>query len=289
MSSLTNANFFVNQMSDNQGANQKKKRRVTCALLGLFILLMGGSLAWDRYWKNHDRNLARSLEGSGLEVEHRSGTLSITASPSTLPRTRRPDARDRYRDRFRSKGDAAEQQALARESAASAALSKGSQFHQLRSLNLTGDAFSNASMPLVAALGRDKKISSIGLFRTRVSDAGLLELESLRLASVLLGRNDAITKAGMARMADWTSLRNVSLYDGSLTDADLESLHGLTQLKTVNLIGKTVSTRAVDRLRSALPECEVKVHVSEVLETQPSTGEPSSSIDSTKEKGKKWL
>ena len=214
------------------------------------MLAFLGYRGWELHWRKQDENLARSLGGSGIEVTYLDRKLSVTARPISRSPKNPYDARNRYRT-------IAEQERERLSSLSAAVLEQALGFHELRTLNLTGEALSDAIMPSVVALVREKGITTIGLHETRITDTGFEQLAGLGLQSVLLGRN-SITGDGIEGMANWTSLQNVSFYQGAMSDANLEAAHELRQLETINLIGKSVGASDVDRLRSALPPSQHK-------------------------------
>ena len=245
---------------------RSKKERAAWALLVVFALAFLGYRGWELHLREQDEDLARTLGGSGIEVTYRHGRMSITATP----KSRSPKIPYGARNHYRPKNNGTEQERERLSSLSAAVLEKALGFHELHTLNLTGEALSDAIMPSVIELVREKGITTIGLHGTRITDTGFEQLAGLGLQSVLLGRN-LITDDGIEGMGNWTSLQNVSFYQGAMSDATLEAAQELRQLKTINLIGKSVNAGPVERLRSALPGCEVKVHVSEVLEDEPSS------------------
>ncbi len=79
-----------------------------------------------------------------------------------------------------------------------------------------------------------------------------------QLRSLTLYNCAHITEAGLCQLQAFKHLWELDLARTNATDKVLASLHGLTALRTLTLEGCRVSREALDRLRRALPNCEVK-------------------------------
>jgi len=67
-----------------------------------------------------------------------------------------------------------------------------------------------------------------------------------------------ISNDDLADLKDIAKLRGVELRDTRITDEGLKHLEGLTNLKHVDLQRTPVSRAAIDALKKALPETQVK-------------------------------
>jgi len=81
--------------------------------------------------------------------------------------------------------------------------------------------------------------------------AGLDDLEELDLT------DSSFTDVSMRHLHGLKKLQRLSLYQRGVTDAGLRHLEGMDSLQSIGLRRTNVSTEGVDRLREALPKCEI--------------------------------
>jgi hypothetical protein len=126
---------------------------------------------------------------------------------------------------------------------------------RLRFLDLAGTAVTNAALDQLIGL---KYLDSLGLAGTQVSDAGLTPLKLFpRLRSLYL-TDTAVSDAGLEHLASLPALTELGLAKTKITDAGLKNLIGLKNLKVLAVPKKGVTMSAVNQIKEALPELEVK-------------------------------
>jgi internalin A len=124
---------------------------------------------------------------------------------------------------------------------------------QLRELNLS---FTTITDP--QPIGTLDQLEKLSLFATPASDAWLFLFQGLtRLRLLRLGET-RITDAGLAHLRGLTQLRELDLTDTRVTDAGLIHLEGLVNLARLYLHGTNVTDSGIQRLRRALPHCDVQ-------------------------------
>ena len=108
---------------------------------------------------------------------------------------------------------------------------------------------------------RISSLKSLQLYEEGISDDGLAALVGLdKLRTLELNGCWRIRGPGYANLAGAKSLRTLNAYSMTIDDAAVDGLAKLTQLATLNLQPvEKLSSRRVERLRSALPVAEVKI------------------------------
>jgi Leucine Rich repeat len=91
----------------------------------------------------------------------------------------------------------------------------------------------------------------------KVTDAGLIVLESLPQLRFLSMPHTAVTDAGLAHLRQSRELELLDLDNSSITDAGLVHLRGLPRLRQLSLTGTKVTNRAVVALMQTIPGLEV--------------------------------
>ena len=92
----------------------------------------------------------------------------------------------------------------------------------------------------------------------RITDAWLRPIGKLPRLEILRLGYSHVTDVGMSRLEGLTCLRELDLSGTRVTDAGLEHLKGLTQLRKLDLRFAEVTAQGVNKLREALPKCEIQ-------------------------------
>ena len=122
-------------------------------------------------------------------------------------------------------------------------------------LNLVGDHIDNAQLDSLQPLS--KQLFALNLARTKVTDDGLKDLEGLSNLRRLHLENTKVSDAGLAHLKGLSNLEYLNLYGTQVTDAGLAELAGLKNLKSLYLWQTKVTPAGVERLKQALPKCEI--------------------------------
>jgi hypothetical protein len=126
---------------------------------------------------------------------------------------------------------------------------------RLRSLDLASTQITNAALDQLQGL---KYLDSLGLASTQINDAGLAQLKLLpRLRSLYL-TDTAVSDVGLEQLTALPALTELGLAKTKITDAGLTYLMGLKNLKLLSVSKKGVTMAAVNQLKEALPNLEVK-------------------------------
>jgi hypothetical protein len=102
------------------------------------------------------------------------------------------------------------------------------------------------------------RVDRIVLHQTLVGDLfldGLRSHEQLRNLSLNAPR---VSGAALQKLASLPNLRSLSLEDMQISDADIPHLAKLQQLKNLSLCDTRISREGAERLRQALPNCQVE-------------------------------
>ena len=157
-------------------------------------------------------------------------------------------------------------------------LARLAQLTELEELILLETNISDQGMESLADL---RNLKTLYLARTEVGDAGMEALAGLPQLKTLYAPHTQIGNAGVASLARLPSLTYLNLGGTKITDAALPTLSGMTQLKNLTLwpcditdeglphltnlqnlrelgIGPDISKEAVNRLRAALPNCNIR-------------------------------
>ena len=98
---------------------------------------------------------------------------------------------------------------------------------------------------------------SLHLGGTDVTDAGLVHLAGLTALKRLHLEKTKVSDAGLAHLASLESLSYLNLYQTGVTDAGLAHLEGLKNLKSLYLWQTQVTPDGAEKLRQALPDCNI--------------------------------
>ena len=123
--------------------------------------------------------------------------------------------------------------------------------------NLVGDHIDDGTLAALAPVSQ--QIESLNLARTKVTDDGLKAIEPLKNLQKLHLENTKIGDAGLTHLKDLGSLEYLNLYGTAVTDSGLTQLEGLKNLKSIYLWQTKVTPAGVEKLKAALPKCDVNV------------------------------
>jgi hypothetical protein len=106
-------------------------------------------------------------------------------------------------------------------------------------------------------LGALTGLRELTVCNATTTDAGLEYLGELTQLRKLDVHFMNVTDAGLRHVEHLTELRELDVRSCNITDVGLEHFRGLTQLEKLNLHGTQITERGVNRLREALPNCEI--------------------------------
>ncbi len=153
-----------------------------------------------------------------------------------------------------------------------------SRIANLRGISLRG---TNVTDEGLKHLNQNVLLRSLSLERTQISDKGLQYLSQLRSLEHINLRHTNVTGSGMQHLSELCNLEHLMLdvtqvddeglaqlgtlgklktllMDGTqVTDAGLRHLHGLSNLELLILPPDRTSPAELNRLREALPKCEI--------------------------------
>jgi Leucine-rich repeat (LRR) protein len=109
----------------------------------------------------------------------------------------------------------------------------------------------------LAAISKMKKLEDLNLLRTKVTNAGVASLTSLKLKRLNLDDIQAIDDGVVLHLAKMQSLEFLHLGKTSITDAGIGGLGSLANLKDLILNNTQVSETAVTELQAKLPKLKV--------------------------------
>lgn len=139
-------------------------------------------------------------------------------------------------------------------------------------LNLNGDHVDDAFLAQLDPLSQ--QIHTLNLARTKVSDDGLKAIENFKNLRRLHLENTKITDAGLTHLKNLTNLEYLNLYGTQVTDSGLSELEGLKNLRSVYLWQTKVTPDGAEKLKKALPQCQVNIGWEEPAKAEPAK-EPS--------------
>lgn len=104
-------------------------------------------------------------------------------------------------------------------------------------------------------------VRHLSLYGTPISDQSLLSISHMENLEILnVGRTE-IHGAGIDCLAACASLREFEADDSEISDDAVSNLACLRQVSTMTLIGTNMSQRGLERLRRALPRCNIIAEV----------------------------
>jgi hypothetical protein len=114
--------------------------------------------------------------------------------------------------------------------------------------------------PGLAELVDLPELEAINLFRTPVDDRAAVHLGKMAGLRFLGLADTNVTDAGVRELASITNLRILTLDRTAITDAAIPDLAKLKQLEELDLIDAKITAEGADRLREALPKCNIIVN-----------------------------
>jgi internalin A len=132
-------------------------------------------------------------------------------------------------------------------------LAEISSIASLTELNLSYGRLTDKGMDQLKSL---QNLTRLEVARTRVTDAGIASLKDLKNLAVLNLDDTKVTDKSLEVLKS-LRLQDLRLDGATITDAGVETLCAMTSLKSLNLYHTLVSEKAYQRLRQALPECQI--------------------------------
>ncbi|MBA3481520.1 MAG: hypothetical protein H0T51_06870 [Pirellulales bacterium] len=148
------------------------------------------------------------------------------------------------------------------------------QFIHVDRADLRGCRVSAADVPPIAGL---RYLKTLYLDRAEVTDENIAALARMSELEELSLTYTSISDEGLARIAALPSLRTLHLTGIPITDASLGSLAHAPWLREIYIRWTKVTPDGVERLRRALPNCQIHHHVIQApaAAATASSGEPS--------------
>jgi len=124
-------------------------------------------------------------------------------------------------------------------------------------LNLNGDHVDDGFLSQLGPI--NQQIASLNLARTKVTDDGLKSIENLKNLRRLHLENTKIGDAGLSHLKNLSNLEYLNLYATHVTDSGLSELEGLKNLRALYLWQTKVTPDGAEKLKKALPQCQVNL------------------------------
>jgi hypothetical protein len=201
----------------------KPRRWLRFSLRSLFLLVLviGVSLAWTIYKAREQGIAVAALKEMGWLVEYDNSPRP----PTVLERMRKLLGED-----------------------------------ESRSVTMVNGRWSEITDAGLAHLEGLTQLQSLYLNETQVTDAGLVHLRGLSQLAAFLSLSDTqVSDAGLVHLGGLTQLIYLILDGTQVTDAGLAHLRGLTRLKVLTLDATQVTDAGVQRLKRALPNCDINL------------------------------
>ncbi len=123
---------------------------------------------------------------------------------------------------------------------------------KLQRLSISGSAITDEGLPALAGL---VSLQTLSLYSTNVEGDGLGNLPaSIIRLSVMSSK---LTDRAATEVAKLTSLEELTLSSPLLSDQAIDSLASMSSLRKLRLGGESIGEAELERLRQALPDCEV--------------------------------
>jgi hypothetical protein len=139
--------------------------------------------------------------------------------------------------------------------------------YRFTALNVAKE-FSDSGLASLAPLA--DKISSIDLARSKVTDAGLAALATMKNLEEIHLEGTGIGDSGLDHLKSLASLEYLNLYNTKVTDAGVQKLEGLTKLKSLYLWQTGVTKAGVAKLKSKLANAHINTGWSAEDDAKPS-------------------
>lgn len=128
------------------------------------------------------------------------------------------------------------------------------QLPALRTLILRDSRFTDAGLEHLAAIAN---LRQLDLTRNRISDKGMPALARMTQLESLTIDYGEINDKGFNQLSNLHALQALSVDSTHITDAAVATLTQFTALRELNLYHTHVTKEALERLRSALPNCRI--------------------------------
>ena len=138
-------------------------------------------------------------------------------------------------------------------------------------LNLNGDHVDDAIVSQIEPLSQ--QVAALNLAHTKVSDDGLKAVEPLKNLRRLHLENTKITDAGLTHLKNLSNLEYLNLYGTQVSDSGLSDLEGLKNLRALYLWQTKVTPDGVEKLKKALPQCQINTGWEEPAKSDPAKAE----------------
>jgi Leucine-rich repeat (LRR) protein len=101
------------------------------------------------------------------------------------------------------------------------------------------------------------RIISVQLSRSTITDEDLVQLRHLKNLRNLSLENTGVTDAGLPQLSKLQTLQILSLVHTQVTDGGLPNFTGMMNLRKLYLDGTWATETSTQRLRVALPDCDI--------------------------------
>ncbi|MDZ4286515.1 MAG: hypothetical protein U0984_01075, partial [Prosthecobacter sp.] len=126
--------------------------------------------------------------------------------------------------------------------------------YRFTALNVAKE-FTDAGLAPLAPVA--DKVSSLDLARTKVTDAGLQAVGTMKNLTELRLDGTGVTDAGLDHLKGLVLLEYLNLYNTKITDAGIQKLAGLPKLKALYLWQTGVTKAGVAQLKAKLPGAHI--------------------------------
>jgi hypothetical protein len=126
---------------------------------------------------------------------------------------------------------------------------------QLTSLGLPGNQISGPGIEHIRKMNR---LKNLVLYETQITDETLAIIEGLKQLDSLVLSKTRITNDGLKHIKEMSQLERLFIDGNQITDVGLVELENLSNLRYLCIRGTQVSDAGVDRLRKALPHCQIE-------------------------------
>ena len=131
---------------------------------------------------------------------------------------------------------------------------------ELKDLDVSSTAVGNAGVENVSAAPR---LSKLNLYSTKVDDGAIDAILKMPKLTWLNLDNTGVTDEGVAKLNQMKKLEFLHLGRTVITDASLATLEQLTTLKTLHISRTKITAEGAEKLKKALPDCEIVYFVEE--------------------------